>query len=76
MIVFKIVIFILGLIIGMMFLIYAEPIVRTFGKAAWAERHFRTLGGSYLIWKIVGLIIIVLTFLYLVGSLDWLIHPQ
>ena len=66
----KILVFILALVLGLSFLIYTEPIVRTFGKTDWAERHFQTFGGTYLVWKIVGIIIIILGFLFLVGSLD------
>ncbi len=71
----KILLFILSLVVGLSFLIYAEPLVRTFGKAEWAERRFSTMGGSYLLWKVVGIIIIILGFLFLVGSLDWLFFP-
>ncbi len=71
----KILIFIVALGLGLSFLVYAEPLVRTFGKAEWAERRFHTQGGSYLLWKVIGIIIIILGFLFLVGSLDWLFFP-
>ena len=76
MILLRILVFIATLIIGFMFLIYAEPLVRTFGKTAWAEEHFRTFGGTYLVWKVVGIIVIIVGFLFMVGGLDWLIFPK
>ncbi|HLC38527.1 MAG TPA: hypothetical protein VJJ80_00120 [Patescibacteria group bacterium] len=76
MIILKILIFVLASIIGLCFLVYAEPLVRTFGKAEWAERRFGTMGGSYLVWKLAGILIIVLGFLFLMGGLDWLIFPK
>ncbi len=72
----KILVFIVALVVGLSFLIYAEPLVRTFGKTEWAERRFGTQGGSYLLWKVIGIIIIILSFLFLVGSLDWLFWPK
>ena len=72
----KILVFIVSLVLGLSFLIYAEPIVRTFGKTEWAERYLGTQGGTYLVWKIVGIIIIIVGFLFLVGSLDWLFFPN
>jgi len=66
----KILVFVASLIVGLSFLIWAEPIVRTFGKSDWAEEHFNTFGGSYLLWKIVGIIIIILGFLFMVGTLN------
>ena len=62
----------LPLIVGTCFMIYAEPLVRTFGKTAWAEEHFKTSGGTYLVWKIVGIIIIIVGFLFLLGTFDYL----
>ena len=72
----KILVFILVFIVGLCFLVYAEPLVRTFGKSSWAEAHFQTSGGSYLLWKIVGIILMILGFLFLVGGLDWLFWPK
>jgi len=68
----KILVFILALIVGLGFLVYAEPLVRTFGKTAWAEEHFRTMGGTYLVWKIVGIIIMIVGLLFLTGTFDYL----
>jgi Na+-driven multidrug efflux pump len=76
MLLLKILFFILSLIVGTCFLVYADPLVRTFGKTAWAEKHFQMQGGTYLLWKVIGIIIIILGFLFVVGGLDWLFFPK
>ena len=70
----KIVVFIISLALGLFFLIKTEPIVRFVGKADWAERIVP--GGAYTLWKIIGLIVIILGFLFMMGALDWLIFPK
>lgn len=66
----KILVFIAALIIGLVLMIYTEPLIRTFGKADWAEAKFGTMGGTYLLWKLIGIIIIIIGFLFMVGTLD------
>ncbi len=72
-IVTKIIIFLISFPLGLYFVVRAEPMVRLFGKNSWAERVMP--GGSYMMWKLIGIIVIALGFLFLVGSLDWLIYP-
>jgi len=69
----KITVFIIFFPTGLYFIIKSEPMVRLFGKNSWAERVMP--GGSYSMWKLIGLIVIILGFLFLVGSLDWLVYP-
>ena len=69
----KIPVFIISLLIGFYFLLRTMGMVRLFGKNQSAEEV--RPGGSYDMWKIIGVIIIILGFLFLVGSLDWLIYP-
>jgi len=68
----KIALFLLGSGLGVLMMVYAEPLVRTFGKSAWAEEKMQTMGGSYFLWKMVGLVFIIISFLLLVGTLDFL----
>lgn len=65
----KIILFILALVIGLYFLIKSEYIVRVIGHNEYAERYLGS-GGTYLMWKIIGIILIILGFLYLIGDLD------
>ncbi len=54
---------------GLAIIRYAEPIVRAVGHMDWAERTFGA-GGSYTVWKIAGVFVIIAGFLYAIGRLD------
>lgn len=43
---------------GFYFVMHSFSMVRTVGKAAWAERYLGD-GGSYTMWKLVGLLCIL-----------------
>ena len=73
MIITKITVFIISLPLGLYLMIKAEPLVRLFGKNSWAERVMP--GGSYTMWKLIGIVVIVLGFMFLMGGLDWLVYP-
>jgi hypothetical protein len=73
MIVTKIIVFVIFSPLGLYLMIKAEPLVRLFGKNSWAERVMP--GGSYTMWKLIGLIVIILGFVFLMGGLDWLVYP-
>lgn len=65
----RIVAFILTFAAGLGIIRYAEPIVRTFGHMDWAERTFGA-GGTYTVWKITGVLVIIFGFLYAIGRFD------
>ena len=65
----RIILFIVLLVIGIYCIVRSEPLVRLFGHNELAERYLGS-GGSYLFWKILGLILILLGALFLIGSLD------
>ncbi|MFA6552966.1 MAG: hypothetical protein WCT27_00905 [Patescibacteria group bacterium] len=60
------------LIIGVGFLITwkADWIMNNFGRIAWAEEHLGTEGGTRLLYKLIGISAIVLSFLYMSGILS------
>ena len=63
----------LGLvIIGVGFLITwkADWIMDNFGRIAWAEEHLGTEGGTRLLYKLIGITAIILSFLYMSGILS------
>jgi len=62
----RIVVFIIALVIGICLMHYNEWLVRTVGKAEYAERILGS-GGSYTMWKILGVIVIILGVIYLLG---------
>lgn len=71
--------FIWGLVwiaIGTGVIKYAYQIVQTFGRIDWAESHLSGgLGGTYALYKIVGIILILLGFLYMFGGFGFLLSP-
>jgi len=66
----KIMVFILALGIGIAILRYSEPLVRTFGKSSFAEQYLG-MGGSYTMWKLIALAVIIVGFLYLLGTITF-----
>jgi len=55
--------------IGVGLLVFTEPFKRTFGSLDFAEKWFG-MGGTYVFWKIVGLLLIVGSFLWFTGTID------
>lgn len=66
----KFLIFLIMCIIAILIMKYTEPIVRTFGKSVWAEQYLGA-GGSYNLWKLVALAIILVGFLYLMDVIQF-----
>ncbi len=60
------------IIIGIGFLITwkADWMMNNFGRIAWAEEHLGTEGGTRLLYKLIGITAIILSFLYMSGALQ------
>jgi hypothetical protein len=66
----------LVVIIGFLIIKYTYQIVQTFGTINWAEAHLGGgLGGTYTMWKLVGIFVIILGFLYTFGNFGILVNP-
>jgi len=61
----------IGIPLGVVILIYKERIVFTFGKMDWAEQRLGS-GGTYNIWVLIGLGLVIGSFLYMIGSFPYL----
>ncbi|OGH59783.1 MAG: hypothetical protein A2725_02080 [Candidatus Magasanikbacteria bacterium RIFCSPHIGHO2_01_FULL_33_34] len=57
----------IAIVLGVMFVIKSEWLVNNFGANAWAEEHLGTSGGSRLMYKLMGIAIIILTVMILSG---------
>lgn len=66
-IVVQILVGLIGIPLGILILVYKERIVFTFGKMDWAEQRLGA-GGTYNIWVLIGLGVIIGSFLYMIGS--------
>jgi len=59
MIFLRILIFLIAIVLGIFILKYKERIVNTIGHSDWADRYLGGGGGTYNLWTIIGLLIII-----------------
>lgn len=55
--------------LGAILIIYTEWFVNNFGRSAWAEAKFGGDGGTRLLYKLIGLAMILLAFMGMTGML-------
>lgn len=60
----------LGVSVGALIVLKAEWIIQNFGSYGWADEHLGTSGGSRLFYKLIGLAIILFSFLSMAGLMD------
>jgi hypothetical protein len=62
--------------IGFLLIKYSYQIVQNFGRIGWAERNLGGgMGGTYTLWKIVGVLVICIGFINIFGGIDFLVAP-
>ena len=63
---------------GFIFVWKTEWFLRNFGRVGFAEKHLGTEGGSRLLYKLIGTLVIIIGILYAVNLMDslleWLIR--
>lgn len=69
--VIKIIVLIVGFLLGFYILRSKEQIVMTFGKMSWAEQKLGA-GGTYNVWVIIGLLIMVGSVMYATDTLPFI----
>lgn len=57
----------LGIIAGILYIKYNDPITRAVGPIGWAERNLGS-GGSYSLHKIIAVLVIVISILSMTGT--------
>ena len=65
----KYIVGIIGIIFGTLMVMKSESFLRFFGKIDWAERHLGLDGGTNLFYKLIGIGIIVISFMLMSGML-------
>lgn len=65
----RVIIFLVAFGAGVLIIKYTEPIVRIVGKSAFAEKHLG-MGGTYNMWKIIAVVVMVVGFLFLIGAIN------
>ena len=67
---------IIGIAVGYLLIRYSIPLTEMFGRVDWAERHLRGgLAGTYSLYRLVGLIFIILSLLYMFGATGFIVGP-
>ena len=59
----------IGVVAGALFVIKTEWFLNTFGRVQWAEDHLGYEGGTRLFYKLLGLIIIIISMMGVAGLL-------
>ena len=60
----RIIIFLFALILGFAIIKWTDKIVQNVGRQAWVEQKFG-IGSSYMMWKLIGIAIMIFGFLML-----------
>lgn len=63
----------LAIVIGAFLVIKTEWFIENFGASSWAEEHMGTSGGTRLLYKLIGLGMILISFLGITGLLGGII---
>jgi len=66
----------LGLLViafGFLIVWKSDWIVNNFGRVNWAEKYLGYDGGSRLFWKLMGIVVIILSMLYMFGFIGGII---
>lgn len=63
----------LAIVVGCFLIIKTEWFIENFGTNAWAEEHMGTSGGSRLMYKLIGLAMIILAMMGATGLLGTVI---
>ncbi len=67
---------IIGTVVGFLLIRYAIPLTENLGRISWAEEHLRGgFAGTYSLYKIVGVIFIILSLLYMFGGIGFILAP-
>jgi hypothetical protein len=67
---------IVWILVGIAIMRYNFQITNLFGKIGWAESHLSGgLGGTYVMYKLIGLFVVIVAMLYMFGSADLLVKP-
>ena len=61
---------VLGVLVGALIVVKSEWIIENFGSSSWAEEHMGTSGGSRLLYKLIGMVIILFSLLSMAGLMD------
>lgn len=65
-----------GVVIGVLVIKYTFQLVSIFGRIGWAEIHLHGgMGGTFTLYKIAGVVVIIVSMLYMFGGVGFLVSP-
>jgi hypothetical protein len=66
----------IGIIVGFLLIRYSVRITDMFGRVGWAEEHLRGgLAGTYSLYRLIVLIFIILSLLYMFNAAGFILGP-
>jgi len=65
----KYILALLAMAVGVLLVVKTEWFIQSFGTSEWAESKFGLSGGTRIMYKVLGIIIIFLSFMGLTGQL-------
>ena len=66
----------IGVGIGFLLIRYSVQLTEMFGTIAWAEEHLRGgMAGTYSLYRIFGIVFIVLSLLYMFNAIGFILAP-
>ena len=67
---------VIAIIVGFLFIKYSIALTDWLGKVDWAEQQLRTgMAGTYTLYRLIGLFIIIFALLYLFGAAGFILGP-
>ena len=62
--------------VGFLIIRYSISLADAFGHVEWAERHLGGgLAGTYTLYRLIGLAILIFSLLYMFGGLGFILSP-
>lgn len=61
---------ILGIVLGMILVLKSEWFFSFFGRIDFADKYLGTEGGTRLMYKLVGILFVIISLLYMTGGIE------
>jgi hypothetical protein len=69
----RIIVGIVGIVIGSIMVIRSEWLLSFFGRINWAEIHLGSEGGTRLLYKLIGILAIIISLMIMTGMIEGLL---
>ena len=61
---------VLGIVLGMILVLKSEWFFTFFGRIDFADKYLGTEGGTRLMYKLIGILFVILALLYMTGGIE------